>query len=396
MTVPDRPVVLDTRVVTGTGGGPEKTILNSPRFLELAGYHMLCGYMHPPDDPGFEDLKHRARILGAPLLSIPDRGPVDHRAVRQLLAICRGYRVAIWHAHDYKTNLLGVMLRRLWPMRLVTTVHGWVERTSRTPLYYAIDRVTLPRYERVICVSPDLRDRCISYGVRPDRCLLVENGIDTEQFSRRLSQADAKTRLGIPAERFVIGAVGRLSEEKGFDRLIRASHRLLQQGRNLQVLIVGEGKERSALESLIASLGYDDRIQLLGYIADPMPIYEAMDVYALSSLREGLPNVVLEAMALDVPVVATRIAGIPRLVSHGENGLIVEPDDEPALEAAIARLLDDAALRHTLAQSGRETVKDRYSFAVRMDRIRAIYDELLDRGPIGPATQTCRPEACLP
>src|SRR4051795_9850116 len=93
----EMPVVLDTRVVSGAGGGPEKTILNSPRFLVPAGYRMLCAYMHPPGDPGFEVLRRRAEAWQAPLLSIHDRGPWDWSVLPQILRICRRERVAIWH-----------------------------------------------------------------------------------------------------------------------------------------------------------------------------------------------------------------------------------------------------------------------------------------------------------
>src|SRR5437660_11805420 len=98
------PVVLDARVVTGSGGGPEKTILNSPRFLLPLGYRMVCAYLHPPGDPGFEVLRQKAEQLQAPLESILDRGPWDWRVVTKLLALCRRERVAIWHGHDYKSN----------------------------------------------------------------------------------------------------------------------------------------------------------------------------------------------------------------------------------------------------------------------------------------------------
>src|SRR2546428_1488513 len=135
------PVVLDARVVCGTGGGPDKTILTSPRFLTAAGYRMLCAYLHPPGDSGFDELRRRAAVWHAPLLSVPDRGPCDWQVIAELLRICRRENVAIWHGHDYKSNALGLLLRRFWPMRLVTTVHGWVKHTRRTPLYYAIDKL---------------------------------------------------------------------------------------------------------------------------------------------------------------------------------------------------------------------------------------------------------------
>jgi glycosyltransferase involved in cell wall biosynthesis len=370
------PVVLDARVVTEAGGGPDKTILNAPRFL-AGHYHNLCAYMHPPADPGFEQLRQKALAWGAPLLSVPDRGPWDWRVFTQLLAACRRERVRVWHGHDYKSNALGLLLRRFWPMRLVTTVHGWVKHTRRTPLYYRVDKFCLPRYERVVCVSPDLHEECLRAGVPAERCVLIENGIDTEAYRRRRPAEEAKRSAGVPPGRLVVGAVGRLSPEKGFDLLIRAADRLLREGVDLELWVVGSGAGQAELQGLIDGLGRGDRIRLLGYRADPVEAYEAMDVFALSSLREGLPNVVLEAMALEVPVVATRVAGVPRLVQDGANGLLVEPGELGELSAALGRLTQSAALRRRLAEAGRRTVEERYSFAERMAKFRALYDDLL-------------------
>jgi glycosyltransferase involved in cell wall biosynthesis len=372
-------VVLDARVVNGSGGGPDKTILNSPRFLERAGYRNLCAYMHPPGDPGFAHLQTKAHLWNAPLLSVPDRGPCDWRVVNEFLRICRRERVQIWHGHDYKSNALGLLLRLFWPMRLVTTVHGWVKHTRRTPLYYRIDRFCLPRYEKVICVSPDLEQECLAAGVPADRCVLIENGIDIEEFSRRHPVPEAKARQGIPPGRLCVGAVGRLSPEKGFDLLIEAVDRLLNKGLDLELVIIGDGEEQPRLQEMIEQRARGDRIRLLGYRADLRELYEAMDVFALSSLREGLPNVLLEAMALEVPVVATRIAGVPRLVADGVNGLLVHSGSVDQLAGALARLLNDADWRRKLGQAGRETIGACYSFATRMRRIEAIYDELLGR-----------------
>jgi glycosyltransferase involved in cell wall biosynthesis len=377
---PAQPVVLEARVVSGAGGGPDKTILNSPRHLWAAGYTTLCAYLHPPGDPGFGQLRRRAAACGAPLLSVPDRGPWDWRVVSQCLAICRRERVAVWHGHDYKSNALGLLLRRFWPMRLVTTVHGWVKHTRRTPLYYKVDELCLPRYEAVLCVSEDLRDRCLACGVAPDRCLLVENGIDTDEYRRRTDPADARRAWGLPPGRLAVGAVGRLSAEKGFDLLIRAAHRLLHAGVDLEVLIAGEGDAEPHLRALAAELGVAGRVRLLGHVADPRPLYEALDVFALSSHREGLPNVLLEAMALEVPVVATRVNGVPRLVRDGETGVLVEPGSDDALARGLGGLLADPAARARLAAAGRRTVVERYGFAARMEKIRAVYDGLLGRG----------------
>jgi glycosyltransferase involved in cell wall biosynthesis len=254
-----------------------------------------------------------------------------------------------------------------------------VKHTRRTPLYYRIDRLCLPRYEKVLCVSGDLVDECRACGVADRRCLLIENGIDTGDFQRRRSVEQTKQDFGIPPSRLVIGAAGRLSPEKGFDLLIQAVDQLLRHELDVELLILGEGDDRPRLEKLIASLGRDDRCRLLGYATDPRPFYEALDVFALSSLREGLPNVLLEALAMEVPVVATAVAGVPRLIQDGRNGRLVPPADVGALTEALMDLLRDPHLRASFCRAGRRTVETSYSFARRTARLRAVYDELVSR-----------------
>ncbi len=259
------PVVLDVRVVTETGGGPDKTILNSPRFFRDRGYHNLCAYMYPPKDAGFNHIRARAKHWEAPLLEIEDHGPWDVRILHKLLSICRKHRVRIWHGHDYKSNLIGLMLRPFWTMHLVTTVHGWVKHTNRTPLYYKIDKACLPRYESIICVSKDLMDVCIEEGVPANRCVTIENGIDTATFQRTQTGNDAKKRLGLRPDRELIGGVGRLSKEKGFDVLIQTVSELIKDGRPIELALVGDGAEREPLQALAKNLRIEDRVHFLGF-----------------------------------------------------------------------------------------------------------------------------------
>ena len=373
------PVVFDTRVVSGSGGGPDKTILNSPRFLTDLGYRMICGYLYPPGDPGYAQIERQAERYRAPLISVPDRGPFDWRVVTNLLRVCREENVAVWHGHDYKTNALGLVLKRLWPMRLVTTLHGWVEMTDRTPLYYRIDKLCLPKYEKVICVSEDLFEAALSAGVPAQNCVLLENAIDADEYRRRRTVADAKAALGYPAGCLLIGSVGRLSPEKAFDAQIRALPTLLARGLDVRLVVVGEGGDRPRLEALARELNVANRVTLPGWQSDVRATFEAMDVFALSSLREGLPNVLLEAMALEVPCVATRIAGIPRLIQDGRNGFLIDAGDQAALDRSLAGLLTNPELRDLFRRAARRTVETRYSFPTRMARLARLYDDLLAR-----------------
>lgn len=369
-------LVLHARVVCGAGGGPEKTILNSPRFLMPFGYEALCAYMRPPGDEGFETIRSRAAETNAPLIEIDDRGPLDISVVRRLTELCCDRRVAIWHGHDYKSNLLGLWIRRRWPMKLVTTVHGWVKFTWKTPLYYAVDRLCLRHYQEVLCVSEDLVARCVASGTPADRCTLIENAIDVEQYRRRKTPKEAKRELGLSPDRFLFGSVGRLSAEKNYHGLIAALAEPIRQGLPVDLAIVGDGDQRQKLEKLVRDEALEDRVHLLGYRADTLDLYQAMDAYVLSSVREGLPNVLLEAMAMRVPVVATRVAGVPKLIEDEESGLLVAPGDNIALREAMCRLVDDQSLRHRLTEAARRTIERRYSFSTRMKKVRDVYDRL--------------------
>jgi len=376
----DDNLVLHTRVVTGGGGGPEKTIINSPRFLRDEGYPMLCAYMRDPKDKLFSDLLTRAEAKQATILPVDDGGPFDWKIAGRLLKICQEHQPVFWHGHDYKSNALGLWVRRKVPLRLVTTVHGWVQKTWKTPLYYAIDKASLRRYEHVICVSQDLYDEVRSLGVSEDRCTHIPNGIDTEEYKRTRSVAESKERLGTTSKRLVIGAVGRLSAEKGFHLLLEAFSRVRQELKlDAELWIVGEGTEEQRLQHLVEELGLCGHAKLLGFRKDTIDLFHAMDLFVLSSIREGLPNVVLEAMALEVPVLSTKVAGVPTLIKDRENGLLVDTGSMEALLNGLREVLKDEVVRSRYAAAGRRTIEDSFSFALRMQRVKQVYDKVLAR-----------------
>lgn len=376
MPLTEQARVMHVRVITRAGGGPDKTILHSPRYLKRHGYGCLCAFLHPPNDPGFETIERRADRLEARLASVPDKGPFDLGVVRALLRICRMEGVTIWHAHDYKSNVLGLLLRRILPLRLVTTVHGWVDKSGRMPLYEKIDRWSLRRYERVLCVSEDLLQECLACGVDAERVRLVPNAIDLEQYAEPKDKPSAKATWRLPASSVVIGGAGRLSPEKGFTVLIEAANQLIAGGHDIQVAIAGEGPQRGELERFIQTLPQPERFHLLGHVQDMQQLYAACDVFALSSIREGLPNVVLEAMAMRLPLVATRVAGVPHVIENGHNGLIVPAGEPAALRDGLRRVITSPPLQQKLGESARQTVQHLFSFAARMKTVVGIYDEL--------------------
>ena len=372
-------LVLHVRVVTGAGGGPEKTILNSPKFLRPLGYDAVCAYLHPPGDPGFEKLRARAADNHAEIVSIPDSGLTDFSVVSRLIQLCRERKIRIWHGHDYKSNALGLLVQKFHPMRLVTTVHGWVFSSQKTNLYYAVDRACLKHYERVVCVSEDLLAQCLATKVPIQNCALIENAIDLDAYQVTTDKAAAKRELGLPVDRMAVGALGRLSPEKGFDVLIRAVDQAIEAGTPMSLVIAGEGPCQAELEQLIRDLGRQDHIRLLGHLSDAQRVFNALDVFVLSSRMEGLPNVLLEAFACGVATIATPVGGVAHVLADEENGLLVPVDDVGAMTVALTRVLNNDALRQSLGKAGRKTVEARFSFRFRMQKMVALYDELLGR-----------------
>ena len=180
----------------------------------------------------------------------------------------------------------------------------------------------------------------------------------------------------MPAGRLLIGAVGRLSPEKGFDLLIQAVASLIDEGLDLELWIAGEGEGRDELERQALATGHGDRIRLLGFQADTVALFECFDLFCLSSLREGLPNVVLEAMAMEVPVLATRCGGIEAFGHDGTDMLTVPAGSADALAGGLRRLARDAGLRERLAKTARARIEAEFSFRRRMERMAEVYERL--------------------
>jgi glycosyltransferase involved in cell wall biosynthesis len=385
--VPQRPEtgtrpanVLHVRVVTGAGGGPEKTILRSPRYRDPDRYHMAAAYLYPQGDPGMCVIRQNARQLDCPLYEIAEEHALDHHSVGALLELCRELKIDIWHGHDYKSNMLGLLIKRMHRMKLVSTAHGFTRETWRTRLYYHMDNLAMLGYDQVVAVSPQLIQHCARHGVNPDRLTYIPNAIDTTEYTRTRSTAQAKADLGLASDRFAIGVIGRLSPEKGVDRAIRMLPSLLASHPMAELHLIGDGPQRGQLEALAAQLGVSDAITWWGWQADARPIYEMLDALLLPSRTEGLPNVVLEAMAMRVPVAATDVGGVSDLLEDGADGIILGAHEQE-WASQISPLLASPALLASYTERAYRRVHHAYNFRKRMTSVMAIYDRALGRHP---------------
>lgn len=322
-----------------------------------------------------------ARRQGVTVETIPERGPFDLRVLRSLREIVDRVRPDIIQTHAVKSHFLarlaGLPHRAPW----VAFHHGYTWPTRKARLYNQLDRWSLPGAAQVLTVSEPFRAELVAFGVARDRIQIVHNAIPAE-WGTLASEPNEGTELrrqaGLPVGRQVILIVGRLSREKDHLTLLEAVNRL-RRTLDVHLVVVGDGPERSRIEQRTAELGLADRITLTGQQPSARPWYGLADVAVLSSLSEGSPNALLEAMATGVPTVATRVGGIPEIVTNEESALLVEPGNVAQMETAIRRLLTDSELAAALKKRSHELIAERHAPEARMQRLVSLYRGLLNR-----------------
>jgi glycosyltransferase involved in cell wall biosynthesis len=261
----------------------------------------------------------------------------------------------------------------------------------RTRLYYHVDNLCLPRYDHVMTVSPLLSEHCLALGVHAKRLTYLPNGIESQQFVRQRSVAEAKASLGMPGDQLVLGCVGRLSPEKGVDRAIDTLAAVRQRGVDVALHLIGDGPERDALARQATALNLADHIVFHGWQRDARRLYEAMDALLLPSHTEGLPNVVLEAMAMGVPVAATRVGAVPDVLDEGNCGVILDKEDVSDWPTAVEAMLRHDVDTQSIIHAARARVEQQFDFQSRVTAELDVYDRVLDRPAFATVTAPLQP-----
>lgn len=376
--MPDRPIrILELRTVFGTGGGPEKTILLGTARTDPARYAITVCYIRDERDSVFH-VDQRAQDLPVDYVEIRERHSFDWRIWPELKALVRDRRIDIVHAHDYKTDLLAWRLARLPGVIAMATAHGWTGHSTRERLlYYPGDRWVLARLPHVVAVSSDIRNQLIRAGAAPGNVTVVLNAIDPLAFQRdRTKEAEARRTFGVDPSDFVIGAVGRLEPQKDFHLLISAFARIAPGMPPARLLIAGDGSLRTSLQAHIDRLNLNAQCRLLGHVGDIPLLHHAFDLFAQSSNYEGTPNAVLEAMALESPIVATDAGGTAEIARHGQEALIVPFRNEDSLTAALLDAIGEPDDRSARVRAARRRVETELSFDTRLRKVERIYDQL--------------------
>ena len=329
-------------------------------------------------------LSTQAENAGATIVSLdkpPGRLP---KFIARATEVLGALNPDVLHTHQIGAAwYLGPAARQL-NCSVVHTEHGnhfsqagswW--RAMKTRLFMH----SVCRYiDRFCCVSDEIAAAASKWRTIPrSKVDVVPNGISTALPPDLAQPESVRAALGIPGSAPVIGTVGRLAEVKCQALLIRAFRRVQVLFPDVRLLLVGDGPERANLENLTRELGLTDRVHFLGYQSQPEQFFRIMDVLALTSRSEGFPVSLLEAWRAAVPTVCTAVGGIPSIINHGINGLLVTSGDEVAVAEALTRVLGDRNFGARLGEAGRREFSDRYSLDRMMAEYERRYHELLTR-----------------
>ena len=372
----ERPVRVLYLIVDLTVGGAEDHLLSLARNLDRARFLPVVCCIGRKGTIGAEIEAAGVRVEELGKLR---KGGFNREIVPLLRALIRRERIDLVHAHMYHANLYGRLAAFREGVPAVISVHNTYVRPKI--LRRVLNRWLARRTPFILAGSEAIRDDIARYDrVPPGKIRVVPYGVDVEKFDSVLSREEARGKLGLPGDRFLVGTVGRLEEQKGQKYLIDAAGRLSRDGRKVTLLIVGSGREEDRLRDQAVREGIGDAVLFLGTRRDLPELFRAMDVFAFPSLWEGFPIALLSAVAAGLPVIVTPVGGVPEVVKDGVNGLIVPAGDPAALAEAIWNAHENPVGASALGRAAAATIRDRYSHRTTARRIMEVYDQVLGPG----------------
>ena len=390
----DKPIKILRVIARLNMGGPALHVAYLTEGLRKRGYDttLVAGSLARGED----SMAFVADAHGVEVVRIDELGreisPLrDLMATIRLARLIRKQRPQILHTHTAKAGTVGRVAARLAGSRrppiVVHTFHGHVLRgyfgPVRSLFFRLLERWLAAGTTALVAVSPQVRDDLVALGVAPrERFVVIRLGIELDErvAPEQNGRAESRRYLGIPGDRFAVGWIGRMTAVKRTDDVLIAFRNLRDSGVDAVLCMVGDGPERLQLEQRAHELGVARDTVFLGYQEDVAPFYAAFDVLVLPSGNEGTPVTVIEALAAERPVVATRVGGVPDVVRDGEDGFLVEAGATGDLADRLGRLARDPALRARMGKKGRERVLPRYAVERLVDDVDELYRSLLSAG----------------
>ena len=359
------------------GGGERgfsqlSTGLNKERFKTYLAAH-----------PGSK-LEEMAKRENVPFFPIDMDRKANFKTIAQLSRIINQNRIHIVHSMGARADFFARMaVRKLPGTSLVCTVAMPVEGFDigfiRKIVYKIADRFSSRYVTQFIAVSKAIKEQLVRRrNIHSDRITVVYNGVELDQYNQSMNASEKiRHSLGITDDYPIIGSIGRLVYQKGYFHFLQAAKQVYEQKKYVRFVIVGHGPEEDNLKSMAKSLGISHVCTFAGLRRDVPELLSAFDVFVLSSVLEGLPRVVIEAMAMGRPIVATDIDGVREELEEGVTGLLVPPENSDALAKSIIHLLVDKDKSFQMGINARRVAEEKFGVDIMLKKVEKVYEELL-------------------
>jgi glycosyltransferase involved in cell wall biosynthesis len=347
-------------------GGQEMRILLEIQEHQKRGHHISL--LAPPDSP----LIKAAREKGLDVIPLKIRHTFDVQSLRRIKKILEQKNIEVLHTHSSIDSWVASLAGRWADVPVVIRTRHISVPVRRRPLNYVY---ALP--DAVITTGEQIRKTLINaYGLREDDVLSIPTGVDTNLFYPRPPRPDLKKELGLSPDSLVISVVAVLRAQKRHELVIAAAPDILQRYPQARFLFVGEGPRRAVIEEEIRRHHLESFFILTGHRNDIPDILAMTDIGIISSQAEGVPQFLLQAMAMARPMVATSVGGIPDILLDGINGLLIPPEDSRALIQAVFKILENKNYSSLLGQRALEMVRTKFTAGQMADQISQIYQSI--------------------
>ena len=356
-------------------GGAEGLVFDLTSRLLTNGFRVSVGYCETGS------LVDKLNQLGISATRFPWRARVDPLLVKQMYVLIKNDPPQIVHTHLFKSDFHGRVAARLAGVPVVlSTLHN-CDIWAKNPILGSMYGATALLADKLIAVADEVRDYAMQYFHIPEsRVVTIKNAIQIDRFENNSSLGHSvRSELDIDSDIVLFGIIARLDLQKDHENFLRAAVIVKDACPKARFIVVGDGSLGDSLKILSAELGLEKYVIFCGMRKDIPAVLSALDVVVLSSQYEGLPVVLLEAMAASRPVVSTSVNGVPGVVIDQETGFLVPPQNSQALADACLKLAKDPALRLKMGEAGYIRVKNNYSIEVMTENTIALYHTLLDK-----------------
>jgi glycosyltransferase involved in cell wall biosynthesis len=366
--------IVESRIISG----PARNLIEFVPIARSSGIETIVATFLRRETENFftESLKN----LSIPAFAVSEESAYDLSTIQKLKALVSELKPDLLQTHAVKSHFLTRLSGLPRSIPWIAFHHGYTSTSWRTGSYNQLDRWSLKAASQVVTVSHACLEQLRSKGVDTEKIKVLHNAVPVgygSKADRELHGDSLRASLGIPPGAKVILSVGRLSKEKNQVALIEAIG-ALKGPLSPYLVIVGEGPEQDAIAQRAQALGLSRRLIMAGLQTDVRPFYTFADAVVISSTSEGSPNVLLEALAAGVPLVATAVGGIPEMVRDGEHALLVQDGNNKEMANAIARILSDSALAQRLIENGKFLVRTKFSPIERARTLSEMYQGILE------------------